>query len=853
MVNKCAAVTCKTGYSSSNSETVLSTFRFPIKDEELLQKWTLFVNRQGWTPSVHSVLCELHFEEELINRSGKSNLRWNLNPVPTIQPGNLNQLPSVWRTPTSTRKPPLKRIYQEDQLDLFRRKDQISCLNDINQNCTLDGFEKKTEEDYILFYKLVFNEVTKFPDHTESIKIDSELHVQLQFNGIPLPLPHWFTHGHNAKLTKMSMLENFPSYIKESVANCHYSFWNELNERKLFHPKGRPPYSSELIRYALHLRHTSLQSYRLLLKEFPMPSISLLNKIQQGGVDAIKAIKKLRENGNMSKDVIISVDEMYLLKCTQYTNGEYVGADKDGKLYKGIVAFLIVGLKESVPYVIQAIPEVKITGKWLAKIMLENIKSLTLNGFVVRAIVTDNHSTNVNAFSHLVKTYNSESTLFIQHPDNFGKKTYLFYDNVHLAKNLRNNLINGKRFEFPNFTYQNQGINITCPAGYISWCDLHNAHDQDKKLKGNLRKCPKLTYTALHPGSKKQNVPLALAIFHESTIAGIKSYYPNRHDIVGFLQIINTWWAIANSKLRYNANPLKAAVTLNDGKMIFFTFLADWIESWCLNGNLTLTKQTANSFVTTLRSQAMLVTELLVEDGYQFIMTARMQSDPVERRFSRYRQMSGGNFLVSLREMLNSEIILVCRALLKAKINFWEEDLKPKEDDYSKSILESFKIKEDEIANSVLDNHSEEVAVTLAGYVAKKLTKRTNCDDCKAAFSADKVDLENDSYLSLLSRGKLFVPSKKLAEYVCSCFAALDFAFEDNLSLPVPARKAATLLLKNYGPSVDFTCNEHFDWGFEFASKIIINIYCNNETKFVLDKKKNEVLKQFKTRQRRKE
>ena len=79
-------------------------------------------------------------------------------------------------------------------------------------------------------------------------------------------------------------------------------------------------------------------------------------------------------------------------------------------------------------------------------------------------------------------------------------------------------------------------------------------------------------------------------------------------------------------------------------KMNFFTFLADWIENWCLNGNLTLTKQTANSFVTTLRSQAMLVTELLVEDAYQFIMTARMKSDPVERRISRYRQMSGECF-----------------------------------------------------------------------------------------------------------------------------------------------------------------------------------------------------------------
>ena len=58
---------------------------------------------------------------------------------------------------------------------------------------------------------------------------------------------------------------------------------------------------------------------------------------------------------------------------------------------------------------------------------------------------------------------------------------------------------------------------------------------------------------------------------------------------------------------------------------------------------------------------------------------------------------------------------------------------------------------------SVLDNHTREVAVTFAGYVAKKLTKRTKFDDCKAAFSADKVDLEYlhivyllNKYLSLL-------------------------------------------------------------------------------------------------------
>ena len=115
-----------------------------------------------------------------------------------------------------------------------------------------------------------------------------------------------------------------------------------------------------------------------------------MNKIQQGGVNSIKALKILRENGKISNDCILMVDEMYLEKATQYHSGEYVGADDEGNLYKGIVAFMIVGLKESIPYIVQAIPEVKFSGEWLADKMSNCIDDLTSAEFCVRDIVTDN-------------------------------------------------------------------------------------------------------------------------------------------------------------------------------------------------------------------------------------------------------------------------------------------------------------------------------------------------------------------------------------------------------------------------------------------------------------------------------
>ena len=69
-----------------------------------------------------------------------------------------------------------------------------------------------------------------------------------------------------------------------------------------------------MIRFALHLRQTSLQAYKLLLEKIALPFRSLLNKIQQGGVDSLKVMKVLREKGGILTNLILMVDEMYLQK-----------------------------------------------------------------------------------------------------------------------------------------------------------------------------------------------------------------------------------------------------------------------------------------------------------------------------------------------------------------------------------------------------------------------------------------------------------------------------------------------------------------------------------------------------------
>ena len=103
----------------------------------------------------------------------------------------------------------------------------------------------------------------------------------------------------------------------------------------------------------------------------------------------------------------------------------------------------------------------------------------------------------------------------------------------------------------------------------ISWHDLHRIHERDQKLQACLRKAPKLSHKCLHPGNDKQNTSLALGIFHETTIAACRSYFPEKNYAANFLNLILTWWTISNSNNKYNPNVLGNAITKGDGKLCF--------------------------------------------------------------------------------------------------------------------------------------------------------------------------------------------------------------------------------------------------------------------------------------------
>ena len=154
----------------------------------------------------------------------------------------------------------------------------------------------------------------------------------------------------------------------------------------------------------------------------------------------------------------------------------------------------------------------------------------------------------------------------------------------------------------------------------------------------------------------------------------MKSYFPEKASAAAFLRLFSKWWVLSNSKARYStANYLGNAAITGDNKPWFLRAMADWIQNWQENKisnckKFTLTSQTASAFVRTSKSHASL-TEHLLAEGHDFIMISRFQSDPLQRRYGQYRQISGGRFLVGLREATSSEKIIRLKTLLKDDID----------------------------------------------------------------------------------------------------------------------------------------------------------------------------------------
>ena len=125
-----------------------------------------------------------------------------------------------------------------------------------------------------------------------------------------------------------------------------------------------------------------------------------------------------------------------------------------------------------------------------------------------------------------------------------------------------------KRFIFAAFGYDGFVDLNLFKGGEFSWKLLHFIFEKDSLLEPNLRKAPKIAHRVLHPGNCKQNVPVPLAIFHESTSTALTSYFHVKKNEPEFLKLLThgglfsvpkvsfqtTFWVMPQKKMTKSQN-----------------------------------------------------------------------------------------------------------------------------------------------------------------------------------------------------------------------------------------------------------------------------------------------------------
>ena len=187
-------------------------------------------------------------------------------------------------------------------------------------------------------------------------------------------------------------------------------------------------------------RCPSKHAYTLLLEELPPSSLCYLKSLLKSGIDPISGLLLLLENGSVSADCAVLIDEMYLQKDVQYHGGSLISAaDDDGNFYSGIVVFMVVSLKESIPFVVKTCPEFEISGSLISLHIEEILETLYKVSFNARAIITENHATNVSAFKILRCKFgetDKDLLMKLEKFSNYIQENELCHDSYKVAINV---------------------------------------------------------------------------------------------------------------------------------------------------------------------------------------------------------------------------------------------------------------------------------------------------------------------------------------------------------------------------------------------------------------------------------
>ena len=573
-------------------------------------------------------------------------------------------------------------------------------------------------------------------------------------------------------------------------------------------------YSSEFLIFASIFQNLSPHGYRFLRNsgKIILPCLTTIRKVTLSS--SVSPVNEQSEHNFMfyiknkykalqprDKTVCLLVDEIHLAPFFDYKGGNLVGAAYDStKAATSAFVFMITSVFSDYKDVVHVLPSCKMTAIDLFKFLCKSLKSLETIGFRVISVITDNNAINRKAMSN----FSSPPQLLTAypHPCDSSRPLFFILDTVHIFKCIRNNWLNqkteGKCLVFPHFNFANVSTSVTSDSqcAYASLSSLKQLHHLE--VDSTIKYAYKLSAKALSPSNlERQNVKLVIQIFNEFVShalhqLGGKFGIPHWQNTAAFIDLIKTWWDIVNVCTpnkgdRLKNNYQKPIIGDNTESKEFLKQFLDWLLQWdkMVHTSGKLTKETFSALKHTTQALLEISHYCLQELGARYVLLGKFQTDSLEARFGQYRQLAGGKYDVSLRQVYECEKKLRLLSVLQLSLKGRDISIEDFSFDWDNFNTGSSSLHQQcPIAITAEDAEQGKnylPAITyIAGYCCYSANKKLKCQTCKDLIASSDGDTQSidSSMIKGLSRGGLIYPSYEIVSVVLVSYVVINKMLE---------------------------------------------------------------------------
>lgn len=836
MVNKCSAYGCKSGYSGNNNANI-SFHSYPLKSDNILKQWIKNNPREGFIPSKHSKICSLHFKEsDFIKERSDSNprrrknldklakLRLREDAVPTIfknAPSYLSvQTPKRRKTSAlSSNRLGTEICRMQDLEELMKNEDDISelsteeLLQRLKSSPHPSNYDFCIKEDCLLIY--IIDIKNNIPTFGASITVNTSKNVFISVHNKSVK-KGLFSDIIKEKLTLFSQLLNLMARLKHWYETKEFItpyIDNAINELKSFLTSIDPDsdqyrqiyfileqlelqqkskfsrhYSPELLIMCFMLYSTSSSAYYTLVDQniLCIPSISTLKKISRRVGDEHclnnESYLKLRYSKleNIQTHVLLMIDEIYIAKRVEYSGGKIMGITSSGDVASTILCFMIRSIAGGYKDVIALYPITSLTAENQFKCYKEVMTILRQIPFNVVAISVDNATVNRKFFTQFLCKGKLSSHIIDEETQ---QPIYLIFDPVHGLKNLYNNFQTRKIFKCPPHEMFPKGL----AANFHHIRELY-----EKEFGCLLKKAHKLSSSTINPKSiEKTSVKLAVSVFTESTRDALNYYsvqenLPTWSQTAEFISFVLKMWHIMNVKTcskgkrkrDYSQDPVLSSM---DWKLSFLRETASFLEFWEAKSDYGLSRETFLAVRHTCIALADCASYLLDRLSFSFVLLGKLQSDGIESRFGWLRQLSGANYYISMRQVLESDKKIRAISVLKysdLSLSSIDNILSNSSTTIENFFEHSLTLIMPHISLAYdLNSSDSNIVYYVSGAVARSCLKLFKCSPCEEILICnepfDHYDLDDSefkTYFDDINRGGLVKPTNMLFLLGIHCY-----------------------------------------------------------------------------------